>query len=100
MAMTRDIRAGVEKCSRSCEYFSVCGGGAPVNKLFENGSFASGSTRFCALTQMAPVDLIIDAFARLQHRVDGDAPAELSGAVSRHARHVQNDVAAVRTHGN
>ena len=22
----------------SCEYFSVCGGGAPVNKLFENGS--------------------------------------------------------------
>jgi hypothetical protein len=49
---------------------------------------------------MAPVDLIIDAFARLQHRVDGDAPAELSGAVSRHARHVQNDVAAVRTHGN
>jgi uncharacterized protein len=99
-AMTRDIRAGVEECSRSCEYFSVCGGGAPVNKLFENGSFASGRTRFCALTQMAPVDLIIDAFARLQDRVDGDAPAELPGAVSRHARHVQNDAAAMRVHGN
>ena len=25
----------------SCEYFSVCGGGAPINKLAENGSFAS-----------------------------------------------------------
>ena len=99
-AMTRDIRAGVEECSRSCEYFSVCGGGAPVNKLFENGSFASGRTRFCALTQMAPVDLIIDAFARLQHRVDGDAPVELPGAVSRHARYLQSDAVAMRAHGN
>jgi len=99
-AMTRDIRAGVEECSRSCEYFSVCGGGAPVNKLFENGSFASGRTRFCALTQMAPVDLIIDAFGRLQHRVDGDAPAELPDAVSRHARHMHSDAAAVRARGN
>jgi uncharacterized protein len=99
-AMKRDIHAGVEECSRSCEYFSVCGGGAPVNKLFENGSFASGRTRFCGLTQMAPVDLIIDAFARLQHRVDGDAPAELPSAVSRHARHMQSDAAALRVHGN
>ncbi len=24
----RDIAAGVEACSRSCDYFSVCGGGA------------------------------------------------------------------------
>jgi len=99
-AMTRDIQAGVKECSRSCDYFSVCGGGAPVNKLFENGSFASGRTRFCTLTQMAPVDLIIDAFARLQHRVDGDAPAELPSAVSRHARHLQRDVAAPQAHRN
>ena len=99
-AMTRDIRAGVEECSRNCEYFSVCGGGAPVNKLFENGSFASGRTKFCALTQMAPVDLIMEAFARLQRRVDSDAPAELPGAVSRHARYLQRDAAAMRAPGN
>ena len=39
IAMTRDIAAGVEACRKECEYFSVCGGGAPVNKLAENGSF-------------------------------------------------------------
>jgi len=65
-AMSRDIRAGVARCRESCEYFSVCGGGAPINKLSENGSFDSGRTGFCALTQMVPTDLILEAFEQLQ----------------------------------
>jgi uncharacterized protein len=65
-ALLRDIRAGVEACSASCEYFSVCGGGAPVNKLFENGSFATTQTSFCNLTQMVPTDLILEAHERLE----------------------------------
>jgi uncharacterized protein len=73
VALTRDIAAGVEECRRTCEYFSVCGGGAPVNKLAENGSFRSTRTSFCQLTQMVPTDLILAAFDRLQgsiHAVD------------------------------
>jgi uncharacterized protein len=66
VAMTRDIAAGVEHCRGSCEYFSVCGGGAPVNKLAENGSFCSTRTSFCELTQMVPIDLILEAFDSLQ----------------------------------
>ena len=65
-AMSRDIAAGVEACRRECEYFSVCGGGAPVNKLSENGSFASSKTSFCTLVQMVPTDLILNAFDRLE----------------------------------
>ncbi len=63
--MARDIARGVEACRRNCPYFSVCGGGAPVNKLTENGSFATDRTRFCELTQMAPIDLILDALERI-----------------------------------
>jgi uncharacterized protein len=63
--MARDIALGVEACRRHCPYFSVCGGGAPVNKLTENGSFATERTRFCELTQMAPIDLILDALERV-----------------------------------
>jgi uncharacterized protein len=63
--MSRDIAAGVELCRQNCEYFSVCGGGAPVNKLSENGRFASDQTRFCELTQMVPTDLILDALDRV-----------------------------------
>jgi uncharacterized protein len=69
-AMSRDIAAGVEACRRECEYFSVCGGGAPVNKLAENGSFDSTGTSFCRLTQMVPVDLILDAFDRLNDGIE------------------------------
>ena len=64
-AMSRDIAAGVAACRDNCEYFSVCGGGAPINKLAENGSFTGTRTSFCSLTQMVPVDLILDAFDRL-----------------------------------
>ncbi|ACK51518.1 Radical SAM domain protein [Methylocella silvestris BL2] len=65
-AMTRDIAAGVELCRQSCEYFSVCGGGAPVNKLSENGGFSSGATSFCKLTEMIPADLALAAFEQLE----------------------------------
>ncbi len=83
-AMLRDIAAGVELCRQSCEYFSVCGGGAPVNKLFENGSFESARTSFCELTQKAPIDLILEAFSRFESRLEEDEVMKLvRGAVHR-----------------
>ena len=78
-AMSRDIAAGVAACRRDCEYFSVCGGGAPINKLAENGSFTGTRTSFCSLTQMVPVDLILDAFDRLK---SGALPDSLRHSVA------------------
>jgi uncharacterized protein len=83
-AMSRDIAAGVELCRQSCEYFSVCGGGAPVNKLFENGSFNSARTSFCDLTQKVPIDLILEAFSRFESQLEEDGMTKLvRGAVHR-----------------
>jgi uncharacterized protein len=42
----------------------VCGGGEPVNKLAENGSFASTETTYCRLTKMRATDLVLDALER------------------------------------
>ena len=79
-AMTRDIEAGIEMCRRECEYFSVCGGGAPVNKLSENGAFASSKTTFCSLVYMAPTDLILYAFDRIEQDLDrAAAPISIDG---------------------
>ena len=64
--VAQDIERGVALCRDTCDYFSVCGGGAPVNKLTENGSFATHRTRFCELTQMVPTDLILDALERME----------------------------------
>lgn len=65
-AMLADINAGVDACRRQCEYFSLCGGGAPVNKLAENGTFASTHTSFCNLVQITPADLILSAFHTME----------------------------------
>ncbi len=62
--MSSDIARGLSKCRETCEYYSLCGGGAPVNKYFENGSFDSTETMFCRLNRKAIVDVIVD---KLQH---------------------------------
>src|SRR5204862_4730247 len=58
--LRQDIDAGVEMCRQRCEYFSICGGGEPVNKLAENGSFASTETNYCRMTQMRATELVLD----------------------------------------
>ena len=81
--MLADIEAGVETCRERCEYFSVCGGGEPVNKLAENGSFASAETIYCRLTKMRATDLVLDALERVGHSEcvprEGAVRAELCG---------------------
>jgi uncharacterized protein len=74
--MQRDIRAGVELCRLHCQYFSVCGGGEPVNKLAENGTFASTETSYCRLTRMRVTDLVLDAIDRLPASPSGSNSAD------------------------
>lgn len=57
-----DIQAGVAACAAACPYFSVCGGGAPINKLFENDRLESTETRYCILAHQVPTDIVINAF--------------------------------------
>jgi uncharacterized protein len=64
--MHSDIAAGVALCRGSCQYFSVCGGGEPVNKLAETGSFVSTETAYCRMTKMRATDLVLDALERVR----------------------------------
>jgi len=55
-----------------------------VNKLAEHGSFIGTRTSFCSLTQMVPIDLILDAFERLSGSgMTGDAGAASDAIPSR-----------------
>lgn len=58
-ALEAEVEAGVAKCRSECAYYRMCGGGAPVNKLYENGSFASSATRQCSMTVMAVADVVM-----------------------------------------
>ena len=67
----QDITNGVELCRNTCEYFPLCGGGAPVNKYFENGTLCSTETMYCRYTVKIPVNLILDD---LEGRVSPEYP--------------------------
>jgi uncharacterized protein len=59
LQLSTDVFEGVKSCAQSCEYFDVCGGGAPANKLFEKGSFAVAETRFCQQSLQIPVRIVL-----------------------------------------
>jgi uncharacterized protein len=80
--MRADIDAGVEMCRESCEYFSVCGGGEPVNKLAENGSFATSETTYCRMTKMRATDLILDRLERVETTVAAEGVALPAASVA------------------
>jgi uncharacterized protein len=56
----REINDGINMCRKECSYFNLCGGGAPSNKLYENGSFATTETRYCKYTRKTIVDAVIE----------------------------------------
>jgi uncharacterized protein len=57
--MRDDIQSGVRSCKSECCYFSLCGGGAPSNKLGENGSFQSTSTSYCMFRYKMTADVVL-----------------------------------------
>ncbi|MGH6712577.1 MAG: hypothetical protein ACREEK_26900, partial [Bradyrhizobium sp.] len=59
-----DITSGVRQCADTCGYYGLCGGGAPSNKIFENGSAATTETAYCR-TFMRSVDVVLDLIERL-----------------------------------
>lgn len=58
------IEAGVALCRGECPYFSLCGGGAPINKLFENGAFESTETAYCVARVKIPAQILLSEWER------------------------------------
>jgi uncharacterized protein len=57
--MWAGIETGTRLCRRSCAYFDLCLGGAPVNKLAELGTFAGCETLHCRLSHQAIADAVL-----------------------------------------
>jgi uncharacterized protein len=58
-AVANAVRDGVIACAKTCDYFAVCGGGAPSNKLAENGTFSSTETMHCRGSIQAPIRIAL-----------------------------------------
>jgi len=53
-----EILAGIAACKATCDYFAVCGGGIPSNKVTESGSFDVTETMQCRLHVQALADVL------------------------------------------
>lgn len=62
--MNAEVQRGVARCEESCAYFAFCGGGSPVNKLSENGTFDSTETMQCKLRVQATMDVMFEYLER------------------------------------
>ena len=60
LSVLEDTKAGVERCRRECSFFNLCGGGAPANKYFENGSFNSTETAYCRHVIQLPISIVLE----------------------------------------
>lgn len=58
-----EILIGIIACKKSCEYFSVCGGGTPSNKFSEHKKFDATETNFCRLRNKSLFDVVFSKFA-------------------------------------
>jgi uncharacterized protein len=59
LELSRQVKAGVDLCKRTCDYWSFCGGGSPSNKFFEHGRFDVSETRTCRVHKQATVDVLL-----------------------------------------
>lgn len=59
-AALKDINAGVDKCRAECDYFLLCGGGCPSNKIAETGSARASETRYCRVARKALIDVTLE----------------------------------------
>jgi radical SAM protein with 4Fe4S-binding SPASM domain len=50
--------------AESCAYYGYCGGGAPANKYYENGSFNSTETLYCRYSVQMPLDIVLSDIER------------------------------------
>jgi len=60
LRVLEDTKSGVERCRAECSFFKLCGGGAPANKFFENGTFDSAETAYCRHVIQLPLSIVLD----------------------------------------
>jgi len=58
------VYAGMQACARGCAYFAHCGGGSPVNKLYETGRLDSAETLYCRSMLQRPFDAVLAGVER------------------------------------
>ena len=58
--MKQDFENSYGVCEKECDYFSICGGGYPVRKYIEHGTFEASETSFCKINIKTFTDAFVE----------------------------------------
>ncbi len=72
------IVRGVMACEESCAHFNFCGGGAPANKLYENGRLDTTETLYCRTMIKRPFNAVLAALETTHRAQSERTRAEVS----------------------
>ncbi len=70
----REIERGIRRCRDECEYFAVCGGGAPSNKYAETGLLSSSKTAHCRVWTKTLADACLETLEQVLSDAEATAP--------------------------
>jgi uncharacterized protein len=76
--LEEEIGRGIDLCRTGCTYFPFCGGGAPANKFFENGTFTSTETLSCRLHKKVCLDVTLELLEERAAAVGATSHTELA----------------------
>jgi len=62
-----EIEKGRSRCEKVCDYFSLCGGGNPSNKMSEHGTFDAAETLACRFSRKLLIDEFLDYLEASEH---------------------------------
>lgn len=72
------VQEGVNRCRLECEYFALCGGGPPANKLAETGRLEATETLSCRLRVQTLANVVLD---ELEDSYSAESPSGIAGEV-------------------
>jgi uncharacterized protein len=81
IAIFEEIMEGVQGCRDSCAFFSFCGGGAPANKLGEQGTLNCTETAYCRAMIKRPLEEVLEHFESVPEDI---APVRPTGGGRAH----------------
>jgi uncharacterized protein len=55
-----DMRSGMSRCLKTCDYYGFCGGGNGSNKYWEHGTLDASETCSCRFSSQIPVDVVLE----------------------------------------
>lgn len=88
--ISKSVDDGMKMCRNECAYFSICGGGVPASKFYENGTFKSTETNECKFMKQLLSDTLIEKISNIPRHITREISPAAKKFKKSHSRILNN----------